>query len=148
MGKVTVPPAILNKRGKPNDAEWAILQNHPAAGAELVAPVAEWLGEWVHAVGGHHERWDGTGYPLRLAGHEIPRAAAMVAVADSFEVMTAVRSYKSAMSLAERGRADALFGHPLQPRHGAGIPQHLAAKAAARPARSLRWPTCRSSETR
>ncbi|MEO8696648.1 MAG: HD domain-containing phosphohydrolase [Acidimicrobiales bacterium] len=101
MGKITVPPAILNKKGKPDGAEWAILQNHPAAGADLVAPVSDWLGEWVHAVGGHHERWDGTGYPLRLGGPEIPRAAAMVAVADSFEVMTAIRSYKSAMSLAD-----------------------------------------------
>jgi hypothetical protein len=101
MGKITVPPEILNKRGKPTDAEWAILQDHPARGEELVAPVADWLGEWVHAVGGHHERWDGTGYPRKLAGHDIPRAAAMVAVADSFEVMTAVRSYKSAMSLAD-----------------------------------------------
>ena len=101
MGKITVPPEILNKKGKPTDAEWAILQNHPMRGEELVAPVAEWLGEWVHAVGGHHERWDGTGYPRQLAGNDIPRAAAIVAVADSFEVMTAVRSYKSAMSLAD-----------------------------------------------
>jgi HD-GYP domain-containing protein (c-di-GMP phosphodiesterase class II) len=101
MGKITVPPEILNKKGKPTDDEWAILQNHPLRGEELVAPVADWLGEWVHAVGGHHERWDGTGYPRQLTGHDIPRAAAIVAVADSFEVMTAVRSYKSAMSLAD-----------------------------------------------
>ena len=101
LGKITVPPEILNKKGKPTEAEWAILQNHPTRGEELVAPVAQWLGEWVHAVGGHHERWDGTGYPRQLAGHDIPRAAAIVAVADSFEVMTAVRSYKSAMSLAD-----------------------------------------------
>jgi hypothetical protein len=101
MGKITVPPEILNKKGKPNDAEWAILQSHPARGEELVAPVGEWLGEWIHAVGGHHERWDGTGYPRKLAGADIPRAAAIVAVADSFEVMTAVRSYKSAMPLAD-----------------------------------------------
>lgn len=101
MGKITVPPEILNKKGKPSDAEWAVLQNHPMRGEALVAPVAGWLGEWVHAVGGHHERWDGTGYPRKLAGHDISRAAAIVAVADSFEVMTAVRSYKSAMSLAD-----------------------------------------------
>jgi hypothetical protein len=101
MGKITVPPAILNKKGKPTDAEWAILQSHPMRGESLVSPVAGWLGEWVHAVGGHHERWDGTGYPRKLSGRDIPRAAAIVAVADSFEVMTAVRSYKSAMSLAD-----------------------------------------------
>ena len=101
MGKITVPVEILNKKGRPSDAEWSILQKHPLHGEQLVAPVADWLGEWVHAVGGHHERWDGTGYPRQLAGHDIPRAAAIVAVADSFEVMTAVRSYKSAMSLAD-----------------------------------------------
>ena len=101
LGKVRVPVEILNKKGRPSDAEWAILQNHPLHGEQLVAPVADWLGEWVHAVGGHHEQWDGTGYPRQLAGHDIPRAAAIIAVADSFEVMTAVRSYKSAMSLAD-----------------------------------------------
>ena len=69
LGKIAVPPEILNKKGKPSAAEWTILQNHPLRGAELVAPV----GEWVHAVGGHHERWDGTGYPHKLAGHDIPR---------------------------------------------------------------------------
>ena len=95
------PRRSSTRRANPATREWAILQNHPLRGEELVAPVADWLGEWVHAVGGHHERWDGTGYPRKLAGHDIPRAAAIVAVADSFEVMTAVRSYKSAMSLAD-----------------------------------------------
>jgi hypothetical protein len=52
-------------------------------------------------IGGHHERFDGTGYPRGLAGNDIPRAAGIVAIADSFEVMTAVRSYKKAMPLAE-----------------------------------------------
>src|SRR5438552_4242586 len=88
LGKIRVPIEILNKKGRPSDAEWAILQNHPLHGEQLVAPVADWLGEWVHAVGGHHERWDGTGYPRRLAGHDIPRAAAIDAVAASFHVIT------------------------------------------------------------
>jgi len=105
VGKITVPAEILNKRGRPNDAEWEILQSHPANGERLAAPVAEWLGEWAHAIGGHHERWDGSGYPRGLRGNEIPRAAAIVAVADSFEVMTAVRSYKTAMPLTD-GRAE------------------------------------------
>ena len=104
IGKVTVPPEILNKKGKPDADEWAILQEHPAAGEQLVGAVENWLGEWVHAVGGHHEKWDGSGYPRGLAGTEIPRAAAIVAVADSFEVMTAVRSYKKAMTLADARR--------------------------------------------
>ena len=105
LGKIMVPAEILNKAGKPTAEEWAILQGHPAAGMELIAPLREFLGEWVHAVGGHHEKWDGTGYPNGLVGGQIPRAAAIVAVADSFEVMTAVRSYKQAMTL-EDARAE------------------------------------------
>ena len=101
IGKITVPAEILNKKGAPTKREWEILRTHPANGEALAAPVAPWLGEWVHAVGGHHEKWDGTGYPRGLAGAAIPRAAAIVAVADSFEVMTAVRSYKKAMPLAD-----------------------------------------------
>lgn len=104
IGKITVPPAILNKKGKPDAEEWAILQGHPAAGEAFVAPLEGWLGEWTHAVGGHHEKWDGSGYPRGLVGADIPRSAAIVAVADSFEVMTAVRSYKKAMSLADARR--------------------------------------------
>ncbi|MFN8050713.1 MAG: HD-GYP domain-containing protein [Acidimicrobiales bacterium] len=101
LGKLMVPSEILNKNGKPDADEWRILQGHPAEGMRLIEPLREFLGEWVHAIGGHHEKWDGSGYPAGLAGNDIPRAAAIVAVADSFEVMTAVRSYKKAMPLDE-----------------------------------------------
>jgi hypothetical protein len=105
LGKLSVPPAILNKRGRPDADEWSILQGHPMAGELLVAPLRPLLGDWADAVGGHHEKWDGSGYPRGLAGEEISRPAAIVAVADSFEVMTAVRSYKRAMSM-EDARAE------------------------------------------
>ena len=101
IGKIEVPTKILNKKGQPDANEWSILQRHPLVGERLVTPVESWLGDAVHAVGGHHERWDGNGYPRGLAGDAIPRAAAIVAVADAFEVMTAVRSYKAAMPLAD-----------------------------------------------
>lgn len=101
LGKLMVPSEILNKKGKPDAEEWAILQGHPAAGMTMIEPLREFLGEWVHAIGGHHEKWDGSGYPQGLRGTQIPRSAAIVAVADSFEVMTAVRSYKKAMPLPE-----------------------------------------------
>ena len=101
IGKIEVPTKILNKKGQPDANEWSILQRHPLVGERLVTPVEPWLGDAVHAVGGHHERWDGNGYPRGLAGDAIPRAAAIVAVADAFEVMTAVRSYKAAMPLAD-----------------------------------------------
>lgn len=94
MGKLEVPAEILNKPGKPNDEEWATLQRHPAAANKHLAPIAEWLGEWRHAADGHHERWDGKGYPQGLAGKEIPYAARIVAVADAYDVMTSTRSYK------------------------------------------------------
>lgn len=101
LGKLMVPPEILNKAGKPSVAEWAVIQKHPNDGMRLIEPLREFLGEWVHAIGGHHERWDGKGYPNSLSGSAIPRAAAIVAVADSYEVMVAVRSYKKPMSASE-----------------------------------------------
>ncbi len=101
LGKLMVPPEILNKPGKPDPEEWAIIQQHPAWGMAFIEPLRPFLGEWVDAIGGHHEKWDGTGYPQQLRGAQITRAAAIVAVADSVEVMTAVRSYKKAMSLVD-----------------------------------------------
>ncbi len=100
VGKLEVPVALLNKPGQPDDEEWKILHRHPAEGARLVAPLLPWLGEWGRAVVEHHERYDGTGYPNRLKGTEISLAARIVAVADVYEVMTAPRPYKRAMSIA------------------------------------------------
>jgi hypothetical protein len=100
LGKLSVPAEILNKKGAPSDDEWAILRTHPAAGERLVAPLRPFLGTWADAVGGHHEWWNGTGYPRRLRGDQISRSAAIVAVADAYEVMTAVRSYKKSMPAA------------------------------------------------
>ena len=94
MGKLTVPAEILNKNAKPTNEEWAVLQGHPAEGERMLAPLAGWLGDAVHAAGQHHERWDGKGYPNGLTGHEISISARIVAVADAFAVMTAARAYK------------------------------------------------------
>ena len=63
----------------------------------MVAPIAGWLGEWSRAVGEHHERWDGDGYPNGFAANEIHLGARIVAVADAFDVMTSARSYKKPM---------------------------------------------------
>ncbi len=105
LGKLMVPPEILNKVGAPDAREWEVIRTHPMEGMRLVEPLREFLGEWAEAIGGHHERWDGAGYPRQLRAEQIPRAAAIVAVADSVEVMTAVRSYKKAMS-ASAARAE------------------------------------------
>jgi HD domain len=100
MGKLSVPAEILNKAGRPTEEEWLILQGHPAEGERILAPLAEWLGDAVHAAGQHHERWDGKGYPRGLAGNEISLSARIVAVADAFAVMTAARAYKKPLPLA------------------------------------------------
>ena len=99
IGKLRVPTRILNKPGKPDPHEWAVLEGHPEAGAILAAPLLPWLGEWASTIAQHHERYDGKGYPNRLAGDSISLGARIVSVADSFEVMTAARSYKKPMSV-------------------------------------------------
>ena len=98
IGKLAIPAEILNKPGRLTDEEFDIIKTHPAEGMALVGPLGAWLGDWVLAVGEHHERWDGTGYPNRLAGTEISLGGRIVAVADVFDVITAARSYKQPRS--------------------------------------------------
>jgi hypothetical protein len=105
IGKLTVASSILNKPGKPDEMEWQILQGHPLEGARLAAPLAGWLGSWADSIAQHHEKYDGTGYPFGLVGDQISLGGRIVAVADCYETMTAVRSYKSAMS-AETARKE------------------------------------------
>jgi hypothetical protein len=94
VGKLAVPSEVLNKPGRLTDEEFEIIKTHPLEGERLVAPLADWLGEEGNAVGQHHERFDGGGYPRGLAGQEISLAARIVAVADTFDVITSARSYK------------------------------------------------------
>jgi len=98
VGKLEVPGRLLRKPGKPSPDEWETLRLHPEVGARLAAPLNGWLGSFSAVVGQHHERFDGNGYPLGLAGEEITVGARIVGLADAFEVMTAARPYKKAMS--------------------------------------------------
>ena len=104
LGKIGVPATVLNKPAALEAVEWDMIRQHPDQGAVLAGPLLEWLGEWGTAISQHHERFDGTGYPRGLAGHEISQAGRIVAVADVFEVMTAARSYKRPMSVAAARR--------------------------------------------
>src|SRR2546423_1303410 len=97
-GKVTVGSDILNKAGKLDDEEWAIIRRHPEEGARIALPLRDWLGDWSKAIAEHHERWNGSGYPRGLKGEEISLAARIVAVADSYDAMTSLRSYQTAMT--------------------------------------------------
>ena len=98
IGKLNVPPRLLNKPDHPNYSEWDTLRRHPEDGARIAAPLAGWLSPWAPAIEEHHERFDGTGYPRGLAGEEINFGARIVAVADVFEVMTAPRAYRRPVS--------------------------------------------------
>jgi hypothetical protein len=98
IGKLEVASRVLNKPGALDAGEWDLIRAHPLDGAKLAGPLLGWLGEWAGGIPEHHERYDGTGYPLGLAGTDISRAGRMVAVIDAFETMTAARSYKQPMT--------------------------------------------------
>ena len=101
IGKLEVPQRILTKPGRPSDEEWQVLREHPRLGEQLALPLRSWLGSWASAVGDHHERWDGRGYPRGLASEEISLGGRIVAVADVFDVITSARSYKEPANTAE-----------------------------------------------
>jgi HD-GYP domain-containing protein (c-di-GMP phosphodiesterase class II) len=94
VGKLAVHPDILNKSADLDDDEWEVIRRHPLEGARLTAPLAGWLGAWSETIAEHHERFDGMGYPKGLRGRDISLGGRIVAVADSYDVMTATRSYK------------------------------------------------------
>jgi putative nucleotidyltransferase with HDIG domain len=116
IGKLQVPAATLNKAGKPDEAEWEQLRRHPLEGERIVRGLAPWLGSWGAVIAQHHERFDGAGYPRAIRGRQIHLGARIVAVADSFEVMTAARSYKRPMTpLAARRELAACAGQQFDP---------------------------------
>jgi putative two-component system response regulator len=102
IGKLVVPDAILLKPGKLTPGEREIMQTHTTAGADILAKsnvpqmhIAEEIARH------HHERWDGTGYPMKLVGTAIPIAARVSALADVFDALTHVRPYKHAWKVSE-----------------------------------------------
>ena len=97
VGKLMIPAEVLNKPGKLSDEEWEMMRGHPSAGVELLADI-EFPWDVRPIVESHHERWDGRGYPHGLAGEEIPLTARVLCVADVYDALTSVRSYKRAFT--------------------------------------------------
>jgi hypothetical protein len=100
VGKLGVPTRVLQKNGKLTEEEYAAIQLHPIRGLDIVREIG-FLDEALAGIMHHHERIDGRGYPMGLAGDEIPEFARVLAVADAFDSMTSNRSYRGARPVAE-----------------------------------------------
>ena len=98
VGKIGIPEYILNKEGKLTDEEYEIIKGHVEASIDIIRHLPS-LDYVIPAVIGHHERYDGKGYPRRIAGEDIPLTARILCVADSFDAMTSKRCYKKAFSI-------------------------------------------------
>ena len=99
VGKIGIPENVLKKPGKLDDDEWQIMKQHPVIGAEKVLAPNEALRDLIPMVKYHHEHVDGSGYPEKLKGEEIPLAARIVAVADTFHALISDRPYRKGMSV-------------------------------------------------
>jgi len=97
LGKVKVPHEVLNKPGRLTDEEFAIIKRHPVWGEEMLADV-ELPWDVKPIIRWHHEKYDGSGYPDRLKGEEIPLSAQIICMVDVFDALTTNRSYRGAMT--------------------------------------------------
>ena len=118
IGKVGIPDAVLLKPDKLTDAEFDIMKEHCVLGEKVLTMAAERLGFQsfleiaIQITGGHHERWDGSGYPRQIAEGRIPVSARIMALADAYDAMRSERVYKPALPheqvigniLLQRGR--------------------------------------------
>jgi HD-GYP domain-containing protein (c-di-GMP phosphodiesterase class II) len=96
VGKIRVPDAVLQKKGPLTVEEFAVVQEHPEVGAQLVSPMGRT--RLTAAVLHHHESWDGRGYPRGLEGEDIPLFARIISVADAHDAMTSDRPYRKGLS--------------------------------------------------
>jgi putative two-component system response regulator len=101
IGKIGIPDAILLKPGKLTPEEFEIIKTHTVIGAKILeGDDSDILSMARDIVLGHHEKWDGSGYPFARAGESIPVSARIVALADVFDALTSERPYKMAWPLA------------------------------------------------
>jgi PAS domain S-box-containing protein/putative nucleotidyltransferase with HDIG domain len=98
IGKIGIPDSVLCKPGRLTEAEYEFMKTHARLGASIIGRIPE-LSPLLSIIRNHHERWDGKGYPDRLAGEDISLLARIVTVADSFDAMTSHRPYRPAMPL-------------------------------------------------
>jgi len=97
IGKISIPESILKKTGRLNDEEFSVMKEHVNHSIEMIRYLPE-MDYLIPATLGHHERWDGTGYPRGISGDQIPISARCLAIADAFDAMTTDRPYRRAAS--------------------------------------------------
>jgi putative nucleotidyltransferase with HDIG domain len=100
IGKIGVKDGILLKRGPLDDNEWQEMRQHPQIGAQIIQAIP-YLHDALPVIAFHQERWDGSGYPARLRGKEIPMVARIFAVVDVYDALTSDRPYRKALSSEE-----------------------------------------------
>jgi putative nucleotidyltransferase with HDIG domain len=99
IGKIAIPDEIINKPGPLDDDEWAVMKTHTVEGQRMLDRVGGLLADVGVVVRASHERWDGGGYPDRLAGEAIPLASRIVSACDAYNAMTTDRSYRKALPI-------------------------------------------------
>jgi PAS domain S-box-containing protein len=95
IGKISIPDAILQKPGPLDEEEWIVMRRHPAYAYELLQPI-DYLGQALQIPYCHHEKWDGAGYPRRLAGNQIPLEARIFSIVDVWDALLSDRPYRNA----------------------------------------------------
>ena len=97
IGKIGISEMILNKPGRLDRDEWAVMRRHSEIGYRILSAVSE-FSDLAQAILEHHERWNGKGYPQGLSGEQISYHARIIAIADSYDAMTGERSYRTPLT--------------------------------------------------
>src|SRR5262249_25138410 len=98
VGKIAIPKEIINKPGKLDPDEWALMKTHTIEGQKLLDRVGGFMQEVCGIVRSHHERWDGRGYPDGLAGQAIPLESRIICCCDTWNAMRTDRAYRAALA--------------------------------------------------
>ena len=118
VGKIGIPDSILRKPGPLDKDEWKIMQSHATIGGDIIGRHDSGMLAMAHDLAvTHHEKWDGSGYPLGLAGEQIPLVGRIVAIADVFDALTSARPYKEAWPVEKAvGYLEEQRGKHFEPR--------------------------------